>query len=102
MRRSSLVERMPVLDELTYIGRKDGSSTDVPAVKPSKTTPPGASLNFQNGVMKPPAASMGDLLDLSSDDVPATKPSTNDFLQDLLGVDLGTPVPSGFCFPASL
>lgn len=93
--KSSLVERMPVLDELTYIGRKDSSSTDVPAIKPSKTTPPGASLNFQNGVMKPPAASMGDLLDLSSDDIPATKPSTNDFLQDLLGVDLGTPVPSG-------
>lgn len=96
--KSSLVERMPVLDELTYIGRKVGSSTDVPAVKTRKTTPSGASLNLQNGVTKPPATSMGDLLDLSSDDVPSTKSSTNDFLQDLLGVDLGTPVPSGGAF----
>ncbi|PKU63393.1 AP-1 complex subunit gamma-2 [Dendrobium catenatum] len=96
--QSSLVERMPVLDESTYLGRKDGSSTDVPAVKPSKANLSGTSLNLQNGVTKPPAASMGDLLDLSSDDVPATKSSTSDFLQDLLGIDLGTPVPSGAAF----
>ncbi|XP_020593385.1 AP-1 complex subunit gamma-2-like [Phalaenopsis equestris] len=96
--KSSLLERMPVLDELTYIGRKDGSSTDGLPVKPSKATLSGASLNLQNGVTKPPAPSMGDLLDLSSDDVPATKSSTNDFLQDLLGVDLGTPLPSGAAF----
>ncbi|KAI0502440.1 hypothetical protein KFK09_017390 [Dendrobium nobile] len=93
--QSSLVERMPVLDESTYVGRK---ATDVPAVKPSKANLSGTSLNLQNGVTKPPAASMGDLLDLSSDDVPATKSSTSDFLQDLLGIDLGTPVPSGSAF----
>ncbi|PKU68383.1 AP-1 complex subunit gamma-2-like [Dendrobium catenatum] len=89
---------MPVLDESTYVGRKDGSSTYVPAVKPSKANLSGTSLNLQNGVTKPPAASMGDLLDLSSNDVPATKSSTSDFLQDLLGIDLGTPVPSGAAF----
>ncbi|KAK8936930.1 AP-1 complex subunit gamma-2 [Platanthera zijinensis] len=92
--KTSLVERMPVLDESTYMGRKEVSSQDVPAVKTSKTAPSEALLNLPNGVKKPPAVYMGDLLDLSSDDVPATKPSTNDFLQDLLG-DLAVPVSSG-------
>lgn len=91
--KSSLVERMPVLDESTYMERKDVSSQDVPA-KSSKTAPSEALPNLPNGVKKPPAPYMEDLLDLSSDDVPATKPSTNDFLQDLLG-DLAAPVPSG-------
>ncbi|CAN4124257.1 unnamed protein product [Withania somnifera] len=79
--RSSLLERMPVLDEATYSGRKAGS---VPtAVSTSRV-----SVNIPNGVAKPSAAPLVDLLDLSSDDVPAHSSSGGDFLQDLLGVDL--------------
>ncbi|XP_041010914.1 AP-1 complex subunit gamma-2-like isoform X4 [Juglans microcarpa x Juglans regia] len=80
--RSALVERMPVLDEATFIGRRAGS---MPA---TVSTSNGASLNLPNGVTKPPAALLVDLLDLSSDDAPAPSSSGADFLQDLLGVDL--------------
>ncbi|KAF5443179.1 hypothetical protein F2P56_035760 [Juglans regia] len=81
--RSALVERMPVLDEATFIGRRAGSS---PAIVPTSNS---ASLNLPNGVAKPPAAPLVDLLDLSSDDVPAPSSSGGGFLQDLLGgVDL--------------
>ncbi|KAK4358224.1 hypothetical protein RND71_023834 [Anisodus tanguticus] len=78
----SLVERMPVLDEATHSGRKAGS---VPA---AVSTSQGVSVNLPNGVAKPSAAPLVDLLDLSSDDVPAPSSSGGDFLQDLLGVDL--------------
>lgn len=80
--RPSLVERMPVLDEATYSGRKAGS---LPA---AGSTSQGVSVNLPNGVAKPSAAPLVDLLDLSSDDVPAPSSSGGDFLQDLLGVDL--------------
>ncbi|KAA8533123.1 hypothetical protein F0562_033344 [Nyssa sinensis] len=80
--RSALVERMPVLDEATYSGRRAGS---LPA---TVSTSPGPALNLPNGVAKPAAAPLVDLLDLSSDDVPAPSSSGGDFLQDLLGVDL--------------
>ncbi|KAG6654464.1 hypothetical protein CIPAW_05G147600 [Carya illinoinensis] len=80
--RSALVERMPVLDEATFIGRRAGST---PA---TVSTSNGPSLNLPNGVTKPPAAPLVDLLDLSSDDAPAPSSSGADFLQDLLGVDL--------------
>ncbi|KAH0677574.1 hypothetical protein KY285_025375 [Solanum tuberosum] len=80
--RPSLVERMPVLDEATHSGRKAGS---VPA---AVSTSQGVSVNLPNGVAKPSAAPLVDLLDLSSDDVPAPSSSGGDFLQDLLGVDL--------------
>ncbi|KAG6708299.1 hypothetical protein I3842_06G074100 [Carya illinoinensis] len=81
--RSALVERMPVLDEATFIGRRAGSS---PAMVSTSNS---ASLNLPNGVAKPPAAPLVDLLDLSSDDVPAPSSSGGGFLQDLLGgVDL--------------
>ncbi|XP_062159659.1 AP-1 complex subunit gamma-2-like isoform X2 [Alnus glutinosa] len=80
--RSTLVERMPVLDEATFIGRRAGST---PA---TVSTSNGASLNLPNGVAKPPAAPLVDLLDLSLDDAPAPSSSGGDFLQDLLGVDL--------------
>lgn len=80
--RSKLVERMPVLDEATYSGRRAGS---VPgAVSTSQGAPP----KLPNGVAKPTAAPIIDLLDLSSDDNPAPTSSGGDFLQDLLGVDL--------------
>lgn len=82
MIRSALVERMPVLDEATYSGRRAGS---VPAVV---STSQAAPLNLPNGVAKTSAAPLIDLLDLSSDDVPAPNSSGGDFLQDLLGVDL--------------
>ncbi|KAE8023419.1 hypothetical protein FH972_009113 [Carpinus fangiana] len=80
--RSALVERMPVLDEATFIGRRAGSTPT------TVSTSNGASLNLPNGVAKPPAAPLVDLLDLSSDDAPTPSSSGGDFLQDLLGVDL--------------
>ncbi|PIN16861.1 Vesicle coat complex AP-1, gamma subunit [Handroanthus impetiginosus] len=80
--RSALVERMPVLDEATYSGRRAGS---VPA---ALSTSQGALPKMPNGVAKPTSAPLVDLLDLSSDDVPAPSSSGGDFLQDLLGVDL--------------
>lgn len=79
---SALVERMPVLDEATYFGRRAGS------VPTTVSTSTGASLNLPNGVAKPPAAPLVDLLDLSSDDTPVPSSSGDDFLHDLLGVDL--------------
>ncbi|XP_058776513.1 AP-1 complex subunit gamma-2-like [Vicia villosa] len=79
--RSTLVERMPVLDEATFIGRRAGS---LPGATSTATAP---SVNLANGVAKP-AAPLVDLLDLSSDDVPVPSSSGGDFLHDLLGVDL--------------
>ncbi|GMP58054.1 hypothetical protein CsSME_00021867 [Camellia sinensis var. sinensis] len=80
--RSLLVEKMPVLDEATYSGRRAGS---LPA---TVSTSNGAAINLPNGVAKPSAAPLVDLLDLSSDDAPVPSSSGGDFLQDLLGVDL--------------
>lgn len=71
-----------MLDEATYSGRRTGS---VPAaVSNSLRAPP----KMPNGVAKPSSAPLVDLLDLSSDDVPAPSSSGGDFLHDLLGVDL--------------
>ncbi|KAL8534094.1 hypothetical protein ACS0TY_010203 [Phlomoides rotata] len=80
--RSTLVERMPVLDEATYSGRRAGSMTA------AVSTSQGALPKMPNGVVKPTSAPFVDLLDLSSDDTPAPSSSGGDFLQDLLGVDL--------------
>ncbi|XP_022151160.1 AP-1 complex subunit gamma-2-like isoform X2 [Momordica charantia] len=79
--RSALVERMPVLDEATFIGKRAGS---MPA---SVSTSNGAAITLPNGVSKS-AAPLVDLLDLSSDDVPVPSSSGSDFIQDLLGLDL--------------
>ncbi|XP_050236513.1 AP-1 complex subunit gamma-2-like [Mercurialis annua] len=79
--RSALVERMPVLDEATFSGRRAGS---LPA---TVSTSSAASVKLPNGVAKPSAAPLVDLLDLS-DDAPAPSLSGGDFLHDLLGVDL--------------
>ncbi|WVZ09812.1 hypothetical protein V8G54_014342 [Vigna mungo] len=79
--RSTLVERMPVLDEAAFIGRRAGS---LPGAASTTTVP---SVSLPNGVAKP-VAPLVDLLDLSSDDTPAPSSSGGDFLQDLLGVDL--------------
>ncbi|KAK8370113.1 hypothetical protein V6Z11_A01G155500 [Gossypium hirsutum] len=80
--RSALVERMPVLDEATFSGRRAGS------LPTSVSTSTGTARNLPNGIAKPAAAPVADLLDLSSDDAPAPSSSGGDFLQDLLGVDL--------------
>ncbi|TYH25500.1 hypothetical protein ES288_A03G173900v1 [Gossypium darwinii] len=92
--RSALVERMPVLDEATFSGRRAGS------LPTAISTSSGAPSNLPNGIAKPATAPIPDLLDLSSDDVPAPSSSGGDFLQDLLGVDLSpTPAPSGADMP---
>ncbi|KAK1365772.1 AP-1 complex subunit gamma [Heracleum sosnowskyi] len=80
--RSALCERMPVLDESAYSGRRAGS------LQAAVSTSQGAVLNLSNGVGKPSAAPLVDLLDLSSDETPVPNSSGNDFLHDLLGVDL--------------
>ncbi|XP_057774636.1 AP-1 complex subunit gamma-2-like isoform X4 [Salvia miltiorrhiza] len=85
--RAALVERMPVLDEATYSGRRAGS---VPA---AASTSLGALPKMSNGVAKPISAPLVDLLDLSSDDVQAPSSSGGDFLHDLLGVDLSPASP---------
>lgn len=82
--RPSLVERMPVLDEATFSGRRAGS------LPTSVSTSSALALNLPNGVAKPAAAPLVDLLDLSSDDVPAPSSSGGDFLHDLLSVDLSS------------
>ncbi|KAL0372399.1 UNVERIFIED_CONTAM: AP-1 complex subunit gamma-2, partial [Sesamum calycinum] len=87
--RSALVERMPVLDEATFSGRRAGS---VPAaVSTSQGDPP----KIPNGVVKPTSAPLVDLLDLSSDDIQAPASSGGDFLQDLLGVDVSPATSQG-------
>ncbi|KAL0357951.1 UNVERIFIED_CONTAM: AP-1 complex subunit gamma-2 [Sesamum calycinum] len=80
--RSALVERMPVLDEATYSGRRAGS---VPA---AVSTSQQALPKIPNGVAKPASAALVDLLDLSSDADQTPSSSGGDYLQDLLGVDL--------------
>ena len=84
--RSTLVERMPILDDATFSTRRAGS------LPGAASTSGGASLNIPNGVAKPSAAPLVDLLDLSYD-LPAPSSSGGDFLQDLLGVDL-SPAPT--------
>lgn len=80
-----------MLDEATYSGRRAGS---VPAaVSNSLGAPP----KMPNGVAKPTSTPLVDLLDLSSDDVPAASSSGGDFLHDLLGVDL-SPASQGWFF----
>ncbi|XP_015957049.1 AP-1 complex subunit gamma-2 [Arachis duranensis] len=86
--RSMLVERMPVLDEATFIGRQAGSLPDAGSISA------GSSVSLPNGVAKP-ADSLVDLLDLNSNDAPTPSSSGGDFLQDLLGVDLSPAAQSG-------
>uniref|UniRef100_M8C5N8 AP-1 complex subunit gamma n=1 Tax=Aegilops tauschii TaxID=37682 RepID=M8C5N8_AEGTA len=91
--KSSLLERMPVLDEASYLLKRAASSqATVSLTKSAPSAASGGSLKVPNGAVKPPPAPLADLLDLSSDDAPVTTsaPSTapNDFLQDLLGIGL--------------
>lgn len=97
MCRSSLVERMPVLDEASYVAKRAGSYRETLSTnKTTKSASSGAPHNIPNGVAKPPAAPLVDLLDLSSDDAPVPSSSANDFLHDLLGIDLTSPSPGPF------
>ena len=66
------------MDEATYSGRRAGS---LPTAVSSSNGP---SLSLPNGVSKPAAAPLVDLLDLSSDDVPAPTTSGGDSTQKLI------------------
>ncbi|CAH1414320.1 unnamed protein product [Lactuca virosa] len=83
--RSALVERMPVLDEASFSGRRNGS-TSIPSTSMGSSVP--------NGVIKTTAAPLVDLLDLGGGEEPLP-PNTNsmmtggNFLQDLLDVGNG-------------
>ncbi|XP_029130285.1 AP-1 complex subunit gamma-2 isoform X2 [Cajanus cajan] len=79
--RPTLVERMPALDEVTFIARRARSLPD------AALTPTGPSVGLPNGVARPEAPIV-DLLDINSDDAPVPSSSGGDLLQDLLGVDL--------------
>ncbi|PNT69392.1 hypothetical protein BRADI_3g54597v3 [Brachypodium distachyon] len=96
--RSSLLERMPVLDEATYLMKRASTTqASIPAYKPASAVTPG-DLKFPNGLAKPAVTPLADLLDLSSDDATATTTAStttapSDFLQDLLGIG-GTNLPT--------
>ncbi|PWZ16234.1 AP-1 complex subunit gamma-2 [Zea mays] len=91
--KSSLLERMPALDEANYLVKRAAAASTQAAVSSVNSAPAvtsGGPLKLPNGVAKPPPAPLADLLDLGSDDAPVTTsaPTTspNDFLQDLLGI----------------
>ncbi|KAL5212792.1 hypothetical protein ABZP36_023639 [Zizania latifolia] len=89
--RPSLLERMPALDEASYLVKRASiTQATIAADKPALAVTLGG-LKLPNGVAKPATSPLADLLDLSTDDAPAiTTASTNtapsDFLQDLLGI----------------
>ncbi|GJN29552.1 hypothetical protein PR202_gb17785 [Eleusine coracana subsp. coracana] len=102
--KSSLLERMPVLDEANYLVKRAASTqATISSVKPTAVAS-GDPPKLPNGVSKPPPAPLADLLDLSSDDAqvttstPAAAP--NDFLQDLLGIGLVDSSPAAETKPA--
>ncbi|OEL26891.1 AP-1 complex subunit gamma-2, partial [Dichanthelium oligosanthes] len=88
--RPSLLERMPVLDEASYLlKRATATQATISADKLAPAITPGG-LKLPNGVAKPTSAPLADLLDLSSDgalaSTTASTTTPNDFLQDLLGI----------------
>ncbi|AQK80601.1 AP-1 complex subunit gamma-1 [Zea mays] len=98
--KSSLLERMPALDEANYLVKRAASTqAAVSSVNSAPAVTSGGPLKLPNGVAKPPPAPLADLLDLGSDDAPVTTsaPTTspNDFLQDLLGIGLTDSSPIG-------
>jgi AP-1 complex subunit gamma-1 len=97
---------MPVLDETSYlVKRATATQATIAADKLAPPVIPGG-LKISNGVAKPPSAPLVDLLDLSSDDAPAsTTASTatpNDFLQDLLGIGGVSSSMAGMLLPVYL
>ncbi|KAK1311361.1 AP-1 complex subunit gamma-2 [Acorus calamus] len=91
--KSSLVERMPVLEESAYHNKKAASAPGNLSEGKTRQATAAASLKLPNGVAKTPAAPLVDLLDLNSDDIPQPSSSGGDFLHDLLGIGLA-PSPS--------
>ncbi|CAI9275788.1 unnamed protein product [Lactuca saligna] len=86
--RSALVERMPVLDEASFSGRRNGS-TSIPSTSMGSSSLP-------NGVVKTTAAPLVDLLDLGGGEEPPpsntnTMMTGGNFLQDLLDVGMSPP-----------
>ena len=97
--RSSVVERMPILDMSAYnMKRAAASPINDANEKTSRLASSEASLKLPNGVNGHTSPPLVDLLDLSSDDLPQTSSSTGDFLQDLLGMNLMTPSTAGKTF----
>ncbi|WOL06544.1 AP-1 complex subunit gamma-2-like isoform X1 [Canna indica] len=85
--KSSLLERMPSLDESTYTRKRAGSAqANVSVFKSDQPTLLGASLKVPNGASHIPENPLVDLLDLSSNDKPAPTSSSKDFLNNLLGI----------------
>ncbi|KAI3502413.1 hypothetical protein L1887_30467 [Cichorium endivia] len=80
--RSTLVERMPVLDEATFNGRRGGIGIG--------TIPSTSQGSAVNGVVKMAAAPLVDLLDLGDDPVANSSAPAGNFLQDLLDVGTNT------------
>jgi AP-1 complex subunit gamma-1 len=82
---------MPVLDEASYLMKRAATTqATISADKLAPAVTPG-DLKLPNGAVKPIAAPLADLLDLSSDGAPATTVTStttapSDFLQDLLGI----------------
>jgi AP-1 complex subunit gamma-1 len=81
---------MPVLDEATYlVKRASATQATIPAYKPASAVTPG-NLKLPNGVAKPAAAPLADLLDLSSEDAPvattASSSTAPTYFLDLLGL----------------
>ncbi|KAL6912296.1 hypothetical protein ACP4OV_001101 [Aristida adscensionis] len=102
--RSSLLERMPVLDEASYLmKRATTSQATISSHKSAPAVTPGG-LKLPNGIAKP-TAPLADLLDLGSDDAPATAAASttapSDFLQDLLGIGGTNPSTTGAPLSAS-
>ncbi|GLJ29206.1 hypothetical protein SUGI_0576030 [Cryptomeria japonica] len=92
--KSALVERMPVLDESAYAGKKADTAGAVLTTESSaKVLSPGTPTNLANGVSKPPTNALMDLLDLSVEDTPSPTVSSGDILQDLLGIG-SSPAPA--------
>lgn len=80
--RSTLVERMPVLDEATFNGRRGGIGIG--------TIPSTSQGSVVNGVVKMAAAPLVDLLDLGDDPVANSSSTAGNFLHDLLDVGTNT------------
>jgi AP-1 complex subunit gamma-1 len=103
--KSTLLERMPVLDEASYLTKRAGSTEKTASGYP-KSTASGdskitSSVKVPNGVAKPPtAASMPNLIDFNIDDTPVAPTSTTtsehpNFMKDLIDIDLPSSPPSG-------
>eukprot|EP00252_Welwitschia_mirabilis_P004363 TRINITY_DN1469_c0_g1_i6.p1 TRINITY_DN1469_c0_g1~~TRINITY_DN1469_c0_g1_i6.p1 ORF type:complete len:906 (+),score=208.03 TRINITY_DN1469_c0_g1_i6:268-2985(+) len=83
---SDLVERMPVLDETAYSGKKTETMAATLNGENKRQVSSGTHENLPNGVSKEATNVLVDLLDLSGDDSNPPTVSAGDFLHDLLGI----------------